>query len=436
MIVIKDKYQCCGCSACVQKCPKQCIRLIEDNEGFLYPKVKIKECVECGLCEDVCPLHHEVPIVEPIKVLAAYNTNEEVRMKSSSGGIFTLLAEKTINEGGVVFGARFNDKWEVILDYTETIDGVGAFRGSKYVQAQTNNTFRECEHFLKVNRQVLFSGTPCQIAGLKKYLGKEYDNLLTVDVVCHGVPSPMIWRRYLQELVKEHNTARRAAVGKSTVSSSLNDLCSIKNITFRDKTEGWKKFRFVLQFAEASAEGNHSSVSSFISEGHRDNLFMQAFLSDLILRPSCYSCPFRGKHFRQSDVSIADYWGIHEACPDFDDEKGISLVLINTDKGNNVVPLGLLDYIDTDLTIAPKYNGGLRESIDNNPRRKRFFREMKDLKSFLNVLSVHVLPEDLYQQAITPLCIKILRTMKSGLSLLIRKSHRFLCIRGKFFYIL
>lgn len=169
MILITDKSLCCGCSACVQKCPKQCISLKEDNEGFLYPIVNTDTCVDCGICEKVCPVLNPEDTHEPLKVLAAKNRDEKIRMESSSGGIFTLLAEPIIREGGVVFGARFDEEWQVTLDYTETIDGLSAFRGSKYVQARTGDTYRQCEQFLKEGRKVLFTGSPCQIAGLNHY---------------------------------------------------------------------------------------------------------------------------------------------------------------------------------------------------------------------------------------------------------------------------
>ena len=190
MISIKDKIDCCGCSACVQTCPKQCIRLEEDNEGFLYPSVNKSLCVECGQCDNVCPMLHGHEPQEPVGVYAATNPDEGIRMQSSSGGIFSLIAENIIRQGGVVFGAAFNEDWEVTHCFAETVDGIARFRGSKYVQSRTGTTYAEAERFLKAGRKVLYSGTPCQIAGLKSFLRKEYGNLLTVDCVCHGVPSP------------------------------------------------------------------------------------------------------------------------------------------------------------------------------------------------------------------------------------------------------
>lgn len=199
MIDIIQKQDCCGCEACVQICPKGCMCMVEDTEGFLYPQVDKSVCVNCGLCEKVCPVIHQNKSRTPLKVYAAKNMDEEVRLKSSSGGIFTLLAESVIKRGGVVFGAKFDDEWMVVHDYTDNIEGVAAFRGSKYVQSIIGNAYRKVEQFLKSGRMVLFTGTPCQIAGLKKYLRKEYKKLLAVDLVCHGVPSPKVWQMYLEE---------------------------------------------------------------------------------------------------------------------------------------------------------------------------------------------------------------------------------------------
>ena len=194
MIEIRNKRDCCGCNACVQKCPQQCIGQSEDAEGFIYPQVDKARCVGCGLCEKVCPVINQNPKSKPLKVMAGRNGNEEIRMVSSSGGAFTLLAGEIIGRGGVVFGARFDENWNVVHSYTECTDGLAAFRGSKYVQSRIGETFSQAEKFLKQGREVLFTGTPCQIAGLRRFLGKEYDNLLAMDIVCHGVPSPGVWK--------------------------------------------------------------------------------------------------------------------------------------------------------------------------------------------------------------------------------------------------
>ena len=249
MIKITDKKDCCGCAACVQRCPKQCISLKEDGEGFLYPVVDESLCVGCGLCEKVCPIINR-PEKLPVKeVLAVKNRNEDERMASSSGGVFVALAKKVIDQGGVVFGAVFDENWEVKHTYAESMGGVRPMMGSKYVQSRIGDTFRQAEKFLKDGRKVLFTGSPCQITALHNYLRKDYPNLLSVDFLCHGVPSPGVWRRYLDEVFDR--SARRAAAGKNTVlSSSLKSLPVITGIDFRDKTlHGWQKYSFVVRYS-------------------------------------------------------------------------------------------------------------------------------------------------------------------------------------------
>ena len=324
MIEIKDKKDCCGCAACVQICPKVCNRLVEDAEGFLYPHVDRNSCIDCGLCEKVCPIINVGEPREPLCCYAAKNKDERIRIESSSGGVFTLLAENIIDDGGVVFGARFDDKWDVVHDYTETKSGLAAFRGSKYVQSRIGNTFRQAESFLKEGRKVLFSGTPCQIKGLKLYLRKDYDNLLTVDFICHGVPSPGVWRQYLDETFMKPD--RREGRRKNTVLSSPKDIPVITGISFRDKKLGWKKYSFVVR-GKSAGQADKNSV--LLSDMHQNNVYMKAFLSDLILRPSCYGCRAKGGR-SGSDITIADFWGIQNVLPEFDDDKGVSLLIINS----------------------------------------------------------------------------------------------------------
>lgn len=349
MIKITEKLQCCGCGACVQKCPKQSIILHEDNEGFLYPHGDKKTCIECGLCEKVCPILNPYETRVPLQVFSAINKNEKIRMESSSGGIFTLLAEPIIREGGVVFGARFDEEWQVTLDYTETIEGLAAFRGSKYVQARTGDTYKQCEKFLKEGRKVLFTGTPCQIAGLNHFLRKQYDNLTTCDFVCHGIPSPKVWRMYLKEVIAGANK-------------------SITDIKFRNKDNGWKTFNFKLSYNEQTKE---TTLSSY----HYDNIYMRAFLSDMILRPSCHDC--KAKNMKSgSDITIADYWGINNIHPEMDDDKGTGLVLIHTQKGKDALDLSKTTCLETTFESGVKYNPAIYRSAIAHVNRGVFFEKL------------------------------------------------------------
>lgn len=370
MIDIVNKKDCCGCGACVQRCPKQCITMQADNEGFLYPIVNTAACIDCGLCEKVCPVINQSEPRKPQKVYAAYNKNEDIRMQSSSGGIFTLVAEETIKNGGVVFGVKFNKDWMPEFGYTETLEGLSPFRGSKYVQAIVGNAYKKAEEFLKSGREVLFSGTPCQIAGLKRYLRKEYDKLLTVDIICHGVPSPKVWNMYLKE------TSSRLL---NTIPDEKNSVVSaiggepkscIEAISFRSKITGWKKYSFLLKLNFSTFDGKNTVV---FTEPFGENNFMRAFLSDTILRPSCYACPAKqGKS--HSDITIADFWGIDTIDPAFDDDKGCCLVLLNTEKGSTVYNLFHLTSKEKTFEEGIKHNSAYYRSCKPHPSRTRFFK--------------------------------------------------------------
>ena len=365
MISIEDKTLCCGCSACTMKCPKHCITMQADSEGFLYPVVNEAECIDCGLCEKVCHELHPYDERKPLNVYAAINKDEQVRMNSSSGGIFYLLAEKAISEGGVIFGARFDEDWQVVIDYAETLEDVKPFMGSKYVQARTATAYRDAETFLKQGRKVLFSGSPCQIAGLHHYLRKDYDNLTTVDFVCHGVPSPKVWQRYLDEVVK---------AGKQ----------AINDVKFRNKGNGWKKFNFVLSY-------NHDSKSYSLSSWHQQNHYMRAFLSDMILRPSCHDCRAKQGSSR-SDITIADFWGIDREIPDMDDDKGTGLVLVNTEKGRQALDWSKVTMKESSIEVASKYNGGLSSLTRPHPKRTEFFAALETSSSVIALIDKSLRP--------------------------------------------
>ena len=196
MIKITRKEDCTGCHGCYNVCPKKCIDMKFDEEGFLYPSVDSDKCAECGLCEKVCPIIHTAEVEnEPIAV-GCYNKDEKIRMESSSGGIFTLISELVIQTGGVVFGAEFDENYNIRHSYVDNMEDLHKFRGSKYVQSTIGSSYYDAKQFLEQGRQVLFSRTPCQIAGLKRYLQKDYDNLICQDMVCHGVPSTYVWEHY------------------------------------------------------------------------------------------------------------------------------------------------------------------------------------------------------------------------------------------------
>lgn len=302
MINITDKHFCCGCSACVQSCPKQCITLSEDREGFQYPVVDTSACIDCKLCEKVCPYLKKAEERKPLKIEAAYNSDIQTRLNSSSGGLFFLLAEYIIKNGGVVFGARFDDNWNVIHDYTDCVDHLPAFRGSKYVQSRIGNAYQDVKRFLDYGRLVLFTGTPCQVMALKNFLRKNYDNLYTVDIVCHGVPSPRVWRDYLDYLNPEKKV--------------------IISVNMRDKSRSWSRYSYKIESDKGMLYDDYAANSEYL----------RMYISGFSVRPSCFNCPAKGGR-SHSDITLADAWGIKQVYPDCNDEKGTSAVCINFEAG-------------------------------------------------------------------------------------------------------
>lgn len=397
MIRIVDPSHCCGCSACVQRCPKQCISLREDAEGFLYPEVDASLCVDCGLCEQVCPELHPDAERRPLQTFAAINPDAEVRRTSSSGGVFTALAEQVIDAGGVVFGAAFDAHWEVRHRCATTREELAAFRGSKYVQSVIGDTFLQAERFLKSGRRVLFSGTPCQIAGLRRFLRRDYDHLFCVDFICHGVPSPGVFRAYLAEEMTK--LARQGEKKYSFAFSTIPSIpkadalaarlgCRIEDIRFRDKTNGWKKYSFALSLSKASAAGEKIQFCAL--NGFTENAFMQAFLRDLILRPSCYACP--AKCFRSgSDLTLGDYWGVEHEAPHLDDDGGTSLVFANSGRGQQA--LSSLPFLlhPQPFGRVHAHNPSITVSV-SHPINRKFFFMLLSRSGFFRALGVTTNP--------------------------------------------
>lgn len=348
MIRITKKSDCSGCHACVGACPKQCIEMTIDNEGFLYPEVDKSVCVDCGLCEKACQAINPIKSKNTPTAYACYNTNDEIRMQSSSGGVFTLLAEMIIDKGGAVFGAAFDDDLNVCHICVESKEALRKLRGSKYLQSIIGNTYKEAKILLDKGRYVLFTGTPCQIDGLLHYLNKEYDKLYTQDIICHGVPSPMVWHRYLEY----QKSAFGGEIDRETPPS------------FRRKDEGWRRYSLSLCFTGSDKEYRQTLDK---------DLYMKAFLSNICLRPSCYSCHSKTLN-RNSDITLADFWSIEKVLPDFSDDKGISLVMVNSKKGallfdeirNN------LCFKEADINETIKYNSSVYKSVAMPKRRNRF----------------------------------------------------------------
>ena len=326
-----------------------------DTEGFSYPKIDNAKCIKCSLCKKICPaLNPLKKECEYTKAFAAVNKDENIRLESSSGGIFTALAEKIIEEGGVVFGAKFTDDFSVAHGFAETNEGLADFRGSKYLQSIIGNSYKDCKHFLNAGRKVLFSGTPCQIQGLKKYLGCEYENLLTVDFICHGVPSPLLWKKYIDYRAGKF-LAKRGDIVKTA---------------FRQKNDGWKLFSLSLTFA------NNREYRATLKK----DPYMQIFLRDLALRNSCYNCFARGIA-RVSDITLADFWGVQNVLPEIDDDKGTSFVIAHSDTSNKLLcKLQNCTFTEIAVSDGAKYNTATENSPKKPKQRDYFYSDLEKLQ--------------------------------------------------------
>lgn len=358
MINISKKSECCGCHACVNVCPKNCIEMNVDYEGFWYPIVDKDKCVECNLCEKVCPvINTQSENKFNTIAYACKNKNKEVRLNSSSGGVFSSLCEYVISNNGIVFGAAFNENFEVEHMEATILKECIKFRGSKYVQSKIGESYKKSKRYLDEGKLVLFSGTQCQIKGLNLFLKKQYDNLITVDVICHGVPSPLVFEKYKNNLEQKYKS-------------------KTKSIRFRDKSKGWKEFSYITNFANCK----------IYSQTLKEDIFMRGFLSDLYLRPSCYEC--KAKNFvNNSDISLADYWGVENKHKEFDDNKGVSLILINSEKGRaifNNISMNL-DIIKTDLEYAILNNPCIVKPVNYNKRRNNFFKKINSTQLETNI---------------------------------------------------
>lgn len=347
MITICDKKNCMGCHACANICPKKCITMKEDEEGFLYPQVDQEKCVDCHLCDKICPvINNKKRIGEKPRAFACINKNEIERMSSSSGGIFTILARQILNQGGVVFGVGFDENFEVAHMAIEKEEEIEKLQGSKYVQSRIGDSYQQAKKYLNEGRKVLFTGTPCQIGGLLAYLGKDYDNLYTQDIICHGVPSPGVWKKYLQYRECEANS-------------------KVAHIKFREKDKKWKPYFMHIKFENGE---------EYRQTMYKDPMFRMFFMH-WCLRPACHACVFKDK-LRLSDITLADFWGVKNVAPDMHDNKGTSLVLAHSEKGRALIEQ-IKDFMvckEVDFEQAIKKNPSIQRSSRPSFRRKGFIK--------------------------------------------------------------
>ena len=382
---IENLENCSGCHACYSVCSKYAIEMKENKEGFLYPQIDKSKCVKCGLCEKAChSLNSLRKESEYTKAYAAINKDEEIRLNSSSGGIFTAIAEKVIEQGGIVFGAKFAPDFSVVHGFTDTKEGLSDFRGSKYLQSIIGDSYKECKKFLETGRKVLFTGTPCQVQGLKKYLGKDYNNLYAVDFICHGVPSPLLWQKYVDYRAEKNHSNRR----------------NIMKTAFRRKDDGWKLYSISFTFA------NYNEYRLPLTK----DPYMQIFLKNYALRKSCYECSCRGIK-RVSDITIADFWGIQNVLPEIDDDKGTSFVVSHSDKGKSLIAsFQNCKLFEIDIADGVKYNPSMNESPKYPKQRGTFYEDLNRI----------VFSKIIRKYAITPVYLRIYTNVRRICILVVR----------------
>lgn len=346
-VLFEDKTNCCACGACVNVCPKDAVSMKEDQCGFLYPMIDTQKCVGCGRCKKVCSYQNEKEMNHPLQTWAAVAKNQDLLMNAASGGVFSALADSILKEGGIVCSAAFEKDFTLRHILINQRTDLSRLRGSKYTQSSTGYVFREIKKQLLDGRKVLFCGTPCQVAGLRSYLSKDYDGLITIDLICHGVPSNKMFKDYIHYFETEKNV-------------------KIDQFTFRDKKISWGK-----------------NGSTIVSSGKRYNLFESAqsyfffFAYSLIMRSNCYSCKYACSH-RPGDITIGDFWGIQREHPEYlkngmiDESKGVSVIIANTEKGTQFIKAhqDLFVLYDSTFEKAARGNAQLNAPTKRLPQRE------------------------------------------------------------------
>lgn len=349
MIQISQKEDCCGCEACSNACPVQCISMCADEKGFLYPKVDPDRCVECHLCEKVCPVAGPLRDTHETVLYAVQNKEESVRMDSTSGGMFSLIAEWVVQRQGIVLGAAFDEAYHVVHRSAENKEELSAFRGSKYVQSRISHAYQEVRKNLQDGKWVCFSGTPCQVNGLKKYLGREYDRLITVDFACHGITSPVFWDKYLR-----YHRERRGQ--------------EITSVQFREKYYGYGFSTMKIGFGDGSC----------YRAGMESDIYLRSFFMDLNTRESCHDCRFKTVE-RVSDFTLFDGWHAERFDSSMKDDRGTTFCIIQSRKGQELfedirkktrwarVPSDPCIQLDGKMLL---------HSTSPHPLREEFFRDI------------------------------------------------------------
>lgn len=353
MLEIKDKSKCCGCEACANICPKKCISMKEDIEGFRYPNINKEKCINCGACNKVCPILNEVKKEDKsTSFYCAYNKDYEIVKSSSSGGIFWTLVQYILDNNGVVYGVVQNGTYDIKYIRAETEDECMPMRGSKYLQANVNDTYLNVRKDLEEGRYVLFSGTPCQVAAVYKFLGKEYERLFTIDVVCHGVPSMAVYREYIKYMEEKRKE-------------------KVINVKWRDKIKGkWGPNHVTIMFDN----GSTSTTTSI------DNPFQRGFLYNLYLRPSCYECKY-AKLPRIGDISLADFWQYNGKFKRTNKNRGLSAMIISSEKGEKLFQCikNSINYHPVEKEYLTSRSRHVYIHPERNENRELFYKDFHNI---------------------------------------------------------
>lgn len=357
--LFEKKVDCCACGACVNKCPVNAIAMEEDIDGFVYPNIDYTRCISCGACKRACAYQNQIVKNSPITSYVAVNKERKQKMESASGGIFAAMATKIISSGGVVFGATLEKRDNLFISHhiaVDALDNIKLLQGSKYVQSDTEFTFKEVLSCLQDGKKVLYSGTPCQVAGLKQFLEKDYENLITVDLICHGVPSNRFFNEYLSFLKKRLRAK------------------DIIGYSFRDKKKGWGmncRVDFLTQNGKEKTKYIPARLESYNT----------LFLDGLTYRENCYTCKYACRH-RPGDFTIGDYWGIDKEHPDifdnrlFVEQDGISCLIVNSEKGKKIIDDCFFDNLEIYMSHfdkVAKKNGQLNSPSKLSESRSIIF---------------------------------------------------------------
>ena len=362
-MIAANRADCSGCAACANVCPRNAIVMRRDVEGFAYPAIIRERCVACGKCDATCPalnFKKKFPDRFP-KVFAAINPNKKIRRHSSSGGIFTALSEIVLRGGGIVFGAGFDKNFRVVHKAARTSDELENLRGSKYVQSEIGDVYRQVWNALK-SCVVLFSGTPCQCAGLKNFLGGKPENLFLVDIVCHGTPSPALWEKYIGEFTHAHE---------------------VRHVNFRSKRRGWQVSHMEINFAD---QGHYLRPIN-------QDVYGKIFLSSLSERPSCHACKFKFPSV-QSDLTLGDAWGIQRFAPELFDNRGTSIVIVHTELGGEFLTHAGLIGREVKFLDATANNPCFVMPSIADPRREEFFAHVAKVPDTVAVMQNYSMQDD------------------------------------------